>query len=838
MREVRASFGRCDAPDNGQFCVPNKNEYVGHQPSLSAVSDSFTLMTGAGVPVKSRASGPFESGHGGSVSVTSPLGQNPAVFQPFSPVLLKSVSAPVLPSYKPQDQRLPKPESCSLVSADEFAGILGCSSSEDLLIFDVRPFNDYSRCSVRKSIHVCLPSTLLRRKTFTFQKLLANLPPDEQVLVREKASSSERLKVVIYDNVPNQKDDSVSLACSGIASKVLDHEAKEMTLDSVSILSCGFAQFEEAFSEYTVSEFDSPTSHSNSSTMDLQVQVSGDMIQESRHGLMPPRTIALDSPISASSPISALSKFKLPALDNSPSQVFKIAQNEQLMDLESYLSAVNIKEENDQGSMKTFQFPKPSQGSPAPVNLSKLRFQIKYEDLEETCGRLHIAAVIPLWFRKLMRRSKIDFISQFQRLDFLERKRLNRTVNQHKTSQSVSFFPGRVSNDNSCPFKGQLRSHSQPSANTRRSSLQHFYAVNSDEEDDTITISSGVELGIKNRYKDIFPYEHSRVVLKKNSVGSIPACSVSSVTSTDFNETWESYINANYLNVPMFPSLPKTHQRNPKRVRYIATQAPLSSTVHDFFTCILNNDVPLVVTLTDSFENGVEKCYPYWKQGEYDGIKIDVLEEVAVPIVTKSKETEIFLRRLQLSYDDGKTFETLQLHIVDWPDLGTLLDPTQIIQTINLKNFVINELLDKEVYAEGSVPVILVHCSAGCGRTGTWCTVDSIISHLDAYDVLQGNFEEENSSATTNTLFDPIVWTINTFRKQRISIVQNVNQFLFVYDCLLYYFTLNLNGRDHMNGQLPVEGSSMQNLLHQIKELKILQSVIDVKTHEQVPSFA
>lgn len=819
MKEARASSEHQSASHDVQFRIRNESEILS-QNSFTATSNNPILMSAAGIPIKSRCTG---------------LPEKLAVPAPFSPVLLKSVSAPVLPSYKPQDQRLQKPANCSLISADEFAKIIDGSIDRGLLVFDVRPFNDYSRSSVKRSVHVCLPSTLLRRKNFTFQKLLGNLPPEEQSVVRERTVDTENVKIVIYDNVPNQKDDSVSLACSGIATKIIDHYNQNIAVGSVSILSCGFPQFEEAFPQYTMSELDSPTSQSNSSTMDLGVQVCGDSIQESQQGLMPPQLGSLDSPISASSPISALSKFKLPTLDNSPSQVFKIAQNEQLMDLESYLSAVKIKEETDHSSMKTFQFPKPDQKVSTPVQQNKLRFQTKYEELEDVCGQSYIEAFIPLWFRKLMDRSKIEFLSQFQKLDFLERKRLNRTVKQHRSSHSASFYPGKTFNGASRPIEGQLRSYSQPSTITaRRSSLQHFYAVNSDDEDDSITISSGVELGIKNRYKDIFPYEHSRVVLKKHSISSIPSCSVK---SDDYSQTWENYINANYLNVPTFPLLPKSHQKNPQRVRYIATQAPLSSTVYDFFTCILNNDVPLVVTLTDSFENGVEKCFPYWNQGDYDGIKVDVLEAVSIPVVTKSYgRAEIYLRRLQLSYDNDKTFETLQLHIKDWPDLGTLLDPTQIIQTINLKNLVIKGLLDRKVYAEDSVPVILVHCSAGCGRTGTWCTVDSIISNLDVYDVLQRQFEEEDIHTTK--LFDPIVWTINTFRKQRISIVQNVNQFLFIYDCLLYYFMLNLNGKDHMNGALPIEGCSMQNLLHQIKELKIVQNMIDVKIHEQAPSFA
>ncbi|QLQ80602.1 hypothetical protein HG537_0D06030 [Torulaspora globosa] len=739
------------------------------------------------------------------------------------PVLLKSVSAPVLPSFKPHEQKSPKPNGCSLITATELSCMIGSLDQDELLILDVRPFSDYSRSCLKNSIHICLPSTLLRRKSFNFKKLIDNLTPEEQIIVKEKKLKNKNLRIVIYDGIANQKNSSVSLACGGIATKIIDSHSEGLQFESVSILSCGFANFERLYAEHVFSQEDSMISQDDTSTMDLEVHIPGDMSHESTLHLIPPQQIPLGSPVSSSSPISALSKFKLPSFDNSSGHFFKIAQNEQLMNIESYLSAVNIKEENEQSSMQSFQFPRTKSNEKPSVSHDKLRFQLRYAELEDYCDANQIDDVIPLWFQRLMKRSKIEFISQFQKLDFLERKRLNKGINKHKASHSANFCPRNGSSQRNIPS----RSHSQPDCIPPvHRKLKHFYSIDSDEEDDLVTISSGVELGIKNRYKDIFPYEHTRVVLKKHSVSSLPPCS--EIKIQDFNETWTNYINANYLDIPICPTIRELGISAAKRVRYIATQAPLASTVHDFFTCILNNRVPLVVTLTDEFENGIEKCYPYWKEGQYDDISVKVVENESDSTTTKDgRIVKIYLRRLQLRYNGDKTFELLQIHIRDWPDLGTLLDPTQIIQAINLKNFIVMEFFNRNVYSKNSIPTILVHCSAGCGRTGTWCTVDSIISNLDTYNVLQEKLADNKG------FFDPIVWTVNTFRKQRISIVQNVNQFLFIYECLFYFFTLKIND----NPQMKDQANSMNNLLHQIDELKILRNIIDIKTHEQPPTF-
>ncbi|CAI5092838.1 BBT_HP_G0127690.mRNA.1.CDS.1 [Saccharomyces cerevisiae] len=408
---------------------------------------------------------------------------------------------------------------------------------------------------------------------------------------------------------------------------------------------------------------------------------------------------------------------------------------------------------------------------------------------------------------------KIELVSQFQKLDFLEKRRLNHSVSFRKKENSFilekpSSYPEQLTSTSSSTImppkfpdvnKVQKRSHSQPIF-TQYSKYKSMLSLesDSDSESDDVIISSGVELGAKNRYKDIFPYEHSRVILKK---GLQSSKGIKHSHSTSDGGILDNYINANYLSLPRFSveqnSSFQTTTTTTRRVRYIATQAPMPSTVHDFYTCILNNGVPLVLSLTNDFENGIEKCYRYWQEGNYN----------------------------------EKPYELLQIQVKNWPDLGTLLNPTSILQAINVKNHIIDTLFAGNYYQNDQLPTILVHCSAGCGRTGTFCTIDSILSNFEMFEMLQKEFVKLKYPAK---LFDPISWTINIFRKQRISMVQNINQFIFIYDCLLFYFRLRL---DDITERTDGDGSNKDNislsaLIEQIEKLEILQTFVDDKLKE------
>lgn len=843
-------------------------------------------------------------------------------------IAMKSNSLPAIPTICPKDLRFPKHKDCSFISPADlhhYIENMDQNPNEKLIIFDTRPFIEFNKNHIRSAMHLCLPSTLLKRKNFNLERLIGNLPSPGRETLSEyllgSDSATANAKVVIYDNVANQTDYAVSLACFGISSKILDHVSDKQK-PSVFILAEGFESFNAAYPDdvevgtmdledsYTLDSPSSPHQADNISPVQPQLKHSGRSHSHSCSPLKQPpqtgnsRTLS-GSPISTSSPLSSLFGFKLPApINNQHLPTFKLPQIEHdISDLDNYVKAVEINERSQRNSflesendLRSFKFPaSPSKQfstdatsssftstqtalSPADPssghNSSKLNFQVKYDNLYHRFASEEINQVVPSWFCQLMDIPKLHFISKFQRLELLERKRLQRLLGPSSSASIVS-----------------TQSRSTVAGNDRCVEDGHYDVDEDDAEENlqSITISSGVEFGTKNRYKDIFPYEHTRVKLSHSSIcsagceNSTPSprssayssCASGLPTQDEQEDVWNTYINANYLVNP-FAQLQQSSTADIKSVRYIATQAPLKETISDFYTCILNNNVPIILTLTDEFENGVEKCCNFWANGNYDGINVKLLDEFSTMLQdkpmkaesnheedmfaskfwrhlklnkTSDNNNEIIIRRIELSYNNDRSkFQLLQLQIKDWPDLGTLLKPNEILQIINLKNFVIDSLFAHNVYSPNYTPTVLVHCSAGCGRTGTLCTVDSILSNLKKFDTdenpsLYGAFavpltpnlspttKSNSFSATkppTSLMFDPIVTTVNQFRRQRISMVQNINQFLFIYDCLLFYFTLNLE----TSPTDPEKRNNWQSMTDENSHLDILHKFIDGKVNE------
>ena len=107
--------------------------------------------------------------------------------------------------------------------------------------------------------------------------------------------------------------------------------------------------------------------------------------------------------------------------------------------------------------------------------------------------------------------------------------------------------------------------------------------------------------------------------------------------------------------------------------------------------------------------------------------------------------------------------EIVQIHYEGWPDFGT---PTEAITIVSLVRLV-NDVISRR-RTSNDAPVV-VHCSAGCGRSGTFCTVHSVINSMDGAD------EEE----------DMIYRSVLRIREQRMSLVQTLRQYVLCYDCVL-----------------------------------------------------
>ncbi|XP_017785015.1 PREDICTED: tyrosine-protein phosphatase non-receptor type 4 [Nicrophorus vespilloides] len=231
----------------------------------------------------------------------------------------------------------------------------------------------------------------------------------------------------------------------------------------------------------------------------------------------------------------------------------------------------------------------------------------------------------------------------------------------------------------------------------------------------------------KNRYRDISPYDNTRVVLEDCPNGD--------------------YINANYVNMPICG----TEIVN----KYIATQGPLQNTTEDFWQMILESGSSLIVMLTTVIERGRAKCYKYWPNvGEslpMANVTVRCDEEL-------SDESSSFVYRNFTLIDNKSNEERVIKHMqyVAWPDHGVPNSPALFLAfTDQVREARQNQSND------ASAPVV-VHCSAGIGRTGVLVLMETAMCLMEAGQPVYP------------------LGIVRSMREQRAMMIQNASQYKFV----------------------------------------------------------
>lgn len=110
-----------------------------------------------------------------------------------------------------------------------------------------------------------------------------------------------------------------------------------------------------------------------------------------------------------------------------------------------------------------------------------------------------------------------------------------------------------------------------------------------------------------------------------------------------------------------------------------------------------------------------------------------------------------------------------------WQDFGVPNDPLGTLELVSL----VNQEQNKYESMLDNVGPMVVHCSAGCGRTGAFCTIDTVISRLNDRRYLDN---EERLGE-----IDMIFQTVSKFREQRVSMVQTLRQYVFCYEAILWW---------------------------------------------------
>uniref|UniRef100_A0A8C3FE02 Receptor-type tyrosine-protein phosphatase F n=1 Tax=Chrysemys picta bellii TaxID=8478 RepID=A0A8C3FE02_CHRPI len=228
----------------------------------------------------------------------------------------------------------------------------------------------------------------------------------------------------------------------------------------------------------------------------------------------------------------------------------------------------------------------------------------------------------------------------------------------------------------------------------------------------------------KNRYANVIAYDHSRVIL--TSVDGVPG---------------SDYINANYIDGYR------------KQNAYIATQGPLPETLSDFWRMVWEQRTATIVMMTRLEEKSRVKCDQYWPgrgTETYGLIQVTLLDTVELATYT--------VRTFAL-YKNGSSEkrELRQFQFMAWPDHGVPEYPTPILAFLRRV---------KACNPLDAGPMV-VHCSAGVGRTGCFIVIDAMLERMKHEKTVD------------------IYGHVTCMRSQRNYMVQTEDQYIFIHESLL-----------------------------------------------------
>merc|ERR1712226_429866 len=242
----------------------------------------------------------------------------------------------------------------------------------------------------------------------------------------------------------------------------------------------------------------------------------------------------------------------------------------------------------------------------------------------------------------------------------------------------------------------------------------------------------------KNRYQDILPYDRSRVIL----------------TSGIDPHSDSDYINANHI-VMILPGNSK--------LNYIAAQGPLEETITDFWRMVWEQNCAIVVMLTNVLEQEMLKCLPYWPNDTNAVLKCGhLLVTCNSPPIEENYVTTREIYLMDSRYPEQNAREIHLLHYTKWPDKKCPENSEDFL------SFVRRVRKYRASFLGNSS--LLVHCSAGIGRTGVFIIVETACRLIElGMPVLPLDL-------------------VRVLRDQRPYMIQTSEQFMFVCRAILTYY--------------------------------------------------
>ncbi|KAM9237371.1 tyrosine-protein phosphatase non-receptor type 13 isoform 2-T2 [Dugong dugon] len=230
----------------------------------------------------------------------------------------------------------------------------------------------------------------------------------------------------------------------------------------------------------------------------------------------------------------------------------------------------------------------------------------------------------------------------------------------------------------------------------------------------------------KNRYKNILPYDATRVPLGDEG----------------------GYINASFIKIPV----------GKEEFVYIACQGPLPTTVGDFWQMIWEQKSTVIAMMTQEVEREKIKCQRYWPN--IPGKTTMVSDRLRLAFVRMQQLKGFVVRAMTLEdIQTGEVRHISHLNFTAWPDHDTPSQPDDLLIFISYMRHIHN-----------SGPII-THCSAGIGRSGTLICIDVVLG------LISQDLEFDISDL------------VRCMRLQRHGMVQTEDQYIFCYQVILYVLT-------------------------------------------------
>jgi len=229
----------------------------------------------------------------------------------------------------------------------------------------------------------------------------------------------------------------------------------------------------------------------------------------------------------------------------------------------------------------------------------------------------------------------------------------------------------------------------------------------------------------RNRYSDILPYDHNRLML--------------------LDEDDPPYTNASVI----------THPK--ANLSCICTQGPLPATIDDFWAIVAKKQAGLVVMLTSLKEGGEKKCAKYWLDEEEP---LDLERHKRMACTVSAEKGKSFIHRKMILHQRGVQHgrQISHLQFTAWPDHGVPRDDEELLGFID-------EVC--ELHSQDRDKPIVIHCSAGVGRTGT------VIAIL----IIRQLIEEGRLHKSDLDIERLVMW----LRSQRVFMVQTADQYLLLH---------------------------------------------------------